>query len=122
MRNHQRGMTTIGLILVLAVLGAIAFAVIQLVPVYLENMKLVQVLNQTKTSLDGQSAGVTEIRKSIEKRVDIEGLRDVNIHQDFAIKRSPNGYRVSIDYERRKPYVANVYLLAEFDHSVEIIR
>jgi hypothetical protein len=27
---------------------------------------------------------------------------------------------VSINYERRKPYVANISLLAEFEHSVEI--
>jgi len=122
MRKRQEGMTALGFILVLAVLGVIAFGVIQLVPVYLENMKMVQVLNQTKTALDGQNASVTDIRKSIEKRVDIEMLMDVSPRKDFVIKRSPNGFTVAIDYERRKPYIANVYLLAEFEHSVEIVR
>ena len=122
MRNHQQGITTIGFILVLAVLGLIAFGVIQMVPVYLENMKIVQVLNQTKSSLDGQNASVTDIRETIEKRVDIEGLREVKARKDFEIKRSANGYTVSVDYERRRPYIANVYLLAVFDYSVEVVR
>jgi hypothetical protein len=122
MHKHQHGMTTIGFILVLAVLGLIAFGVIQMVPVYLENMKIVQVLNQTKSSLDGQNATVTEIRDTLEKRVDIEGLREVKARKDFEIKRSANGFNVSVDYERRRAYIANIYLLAVFDYSVEIVR
>jgi hypothetical protein len=122
MRNNQRGMTAIGFILVLAVLGLISFGVLQMVPVYLESMKIVQVLKQTKTDLDGQNADIDEIRNSIAKRVNIEGLYDVNPRKDFTIKRTGNGYAVGMAYERRRAYVANVYLLAVFDHSVEIIR
>jgi hypothetical protein len=122
MRNNQRGMTAIGFILVLAVLGLISFGVLQMVPVYLESMKIVQVLKQTKTDLDGQNADIDKIRNSIDKRVNIEALYDVDVRKDFTIKRSGTGYTVGMAYERRRAYVANVYLLAVFDHSVEIIR
>ena len=122
MRRNQRGITTIGLIMVLAILGLISFAVIQMVPVYLENMKIVQVLKQTKSDLDGQNASADDIRTALDKRVNIEGLYDVNARKDFEIKRSGNGFTVGMAYERRRAYVANVYLLAVFDNSVEIIR
>jgi hypothetical protein len=121
MRTQQRGMTTIGLILVLVVLGLIAFGTIQLVPVYLENMKIVQMLNQTKTQLDGQKPSVRMIRDALYRRAEIESLNDIDTKKDFIIKPVPKGYSVSIKYERRKPYVANVYLLAAFEHSVEIV-
>ena len=97
MRNRQQGMTAIGLMLILAVLGMIAFGVIQMVPVYLENMKVVQVLNQTKDALDGQNADVGEIRKALSKRVSVEMLYDIKAKKDFVIKRTANGYSVSID-------------------------
>ena len=122
MHKRQRGMTAIGFILVLSVLGLIGFGVLQLVPVYLESMKIVQVLKQTKNDLDGQNADVDEIRKAIDKRVNIEGLYDVVPRKDFTIKRSANGFTVGMAYERRRAYVYNIYLLAVFDHSVEIIR
>ena len=122
MRNRQTGMTAIGFILIVVVLGLIGFGVIQLVPVYLENMKIQQVLNQTKTSLDGQNSGPIDIRKALAKRANIEALYDVDPKKDFVIKRSPQGFSVTIDYERKKAYFANVSLLAEFEHSVEIIR
>ncbi|MDP7093291.1 MAG: DUF4845 domain-containing protein [Gammaproteobacteria bacterium] len=122
MRKRQRGMTAIGAILVLLVLGSIGFGVIQLVPVYLENMRIVQVMNQVKADLEGQNATVTDIRKALGRRVNIEDLRDVNHRKDFVVSRSGGGYKVQIEYERRKVYFGNIYLLAEFDHTVEIIK
>jgi len=121
MKKQQRGMTAIGLILVLVVLALIAFGVIQLVPVYLENMKIVQLLNQTKTQLDGQNPSIKTIRDTIYKRAQVEDLRDLDTKKDFVIKPISGGYTVTIEYERRKPYFGNVSLLAEFKHSVEII-
>ncbi len=122
MRKQQRGMTTIGMILVLTILGLIGFGIIQLVPVYLENMKIVQLLNQVQSDLEGQSATVADIRKKLAKRVNIESLYDVNYREDFIITRSPGGFKVQMKYTRQRPYFGNISLLAEFDHSVEIIR
>jgi hypothetical protein len=122
MQKQQRGMTGLGIVMLLAVFGFIALGVLQMVPVYLENMKIVQVLNQIKVELDGQNPTVTDIRKSLGKRVNIESLREVNYIKDFKIARSEIGYNVSTTYSRKKQYVANLYLLAEFDHAVEIAR
>ena len=122
MRKQQRGMTTIGLVMLLAVFGLIAFGALQLIPVYLENMKVVQVLNQVKIDFDGQNASVAQIKTAIGKRVDIEDLREFDWRKDFVISRSPTGYWVSTEYNRKKKYVANVFLLVEFEHEVEITK
>jgi type II secretory pathway pseudopilin PulG len=122
MRNKQQGMTLIGMIIMLTILGIIGFGVLQLVPVYLESMKIAQVLNQVKNDLEGQSATVADIRKSLGKRVDIEALYDVNYRTDFVITRTGNGLKVQMKYERKRPYFGNISLVADFDHSVEIIR
>jgi hypothetical protein len=122
MRKKQQGITALGFMMLLVVFGFLTFGVIQLVPVYLENMKVVQVLNQVKSDLDGQNASLMDIRKSLDKRVNIEDLRDINWRTDFVISRSNNGYFISIEYERVRSFVANVSLLAEFEHEVEIRR
>jgi len=122
MRREQRGITTIGLLILLAFLGLVGFAVIQMVPVYLENMKVQQVLNQAKDKLDGQKATVTDIRKALGNSVNIEDLREIDVRKDIVIERSKDGYTVSIDYQREKTFLANLYLVAKFDHSVEIVR
>ena len=122
MHSTQRGMTFIGMLILVAVLGLIGFGVLQLVPVYLENMKVVQSLNQVKVELDKNSADAVAIRKALRKRFVVEDLRDMDVKRDFLIERIDGGYKVTADYERRRGYVANIYLLVEFTHSVEIVR
>ena len=122
MRHKQQGITAIGALILVTVLGFFAFGIIQMVPVYLENMKVVQVMNQVKTELDGQNASIREINKAIEKRVDVEDLRNFDWRENFVISRSGEGYFISTDYERQRMLVANIYLLAVFTHEVEIAR
>ena len=122
MRREQRGITTIGLIILLAFLGLIGFAIIQMVPVYLENIKVQQVLNQAKDKLDGQKSTVTDIRKAVGNSLNIEDLREFDVKKDILIERSKDGFNVSVDYQRERGFVANVYLVAKFRHSVEIVR
>jgi hypothetical protein len=122
MRKQQRGMTAIGLVALLAVFGLIAFGVIQLVPVYLENMKIVQLLKSVKSDLDGQNASLVQIKNSIGKRVDIEDLRDFDWKNEIEISSSGNGYYLVTEYSRQKSLIGNVYLLAEFYYEVEITK
>lgn len=122
MRTRQGGMTTLGLLILLAFIGMVGFGIIQMVPVYLENMKVRQVLNQTKDKLDGQNAGLPEIRRQLGDLANIESLREVDYRKDFIITRTAEGYTVTIDYSRERSFVANLYLLAKFSHAVEIAR
>ena len=122
MRKQQQGMTTIGLIILVAFIGMFGYAILQMVPVYLENMRIKQIMNQTKTNLDGQKASIMEIRASLGKGANVESLYDLDVREDFDIKRTETGYRVFTEYQREKSFVSNVYLLAKFEHEVEIIR
>jgi hypothetical protein len=122
MQLRQRGMTFIGMLILISFLGMVGFGLIQLVPMYLENMKVVQSVNQVKLELDRNKADAVTIRKALRKRFIVEDLRDMDVKKDFLIERVDGGYRLTADYERRRAYIANVYLLAEFKHSVEILR
>jgi hypothetical protein len=122
MRKQQQGMTTLGIIILVGFISIFVFGIIQMVPVYLENMSIQRVLSQTKTTLDNQGTSVAHIRSQLSKGVSVESLYGVNARTDFMIKRSPQGFSLSIDYQREKLFVANVYLVAKFSHEVEIIR
>ena len=123
MRNRQQGMTAIGMLALAAVFGLIGFAGLRLTPIYLEHMKVLQILNDVKVELDGQEASLTRLRASIGNRLNIESVRGLNV-RDFKIRKTSvgGGYVVQAKYDRRAHYVANVYLLAEFDDTVEILR
>ena len=89
---------------------------------YLENMKVKAVLSDVKTELDGQNPSIPQIRNSIGKRLNIESINALAA-KDFKISRSGSGgFVVRAQYDRRAPYIANLYLLATFNESVEIRR
>ena len=122
MQTRQRGMTLISFILLAALIGMVAYAALRLVPVYGEYMTLTSVMNGVKSELDGQGPTPVSIRNAIERRLNVEsGVSSVNA-RDFEITQSATGYVVSLEYQGRAPYVANLSLVADFERQVEIRR
>lgn len=122
MRARQQGMTAIGMIIAFVFVGIIAFAALKVLPAYMEQMKVTSILEDVKRDLDGNQASIAQIRSAIGKRLDIEMVTGIKT-QDFTIKKTgTGGYRVQAQYERREPYIANLYLVVVIDKQVEIIR
>ena len=123
MRNRQQGMTAIGMLVLAAILGLVGFAALRLTPIYLEHMKVLQILSDVKVELDGQETSLARLRASIGNRLNIESVYGLKV-KDFKITKTSvgGGYVVQAKYDRRTNYVANIYLLAEFDDTVEILR
>ena len=53
MPRHQHGMTFIGLACILALVGVIGYAVVRLIPVYLNYMKIARTMDMTATEVKG---------------------------------------------------------------------
>lgn len=121
MRDRQRGMTLISMAIVVAFIASYGFAVLKVTPFYLEQIKIAGVLKDVETNLSGTQANLMQIRDAIDKRLDIEMVRDLRA-KDFSIKKSSAGYTVNAKYERRASYFGNLYLVVAFDETVEIRR
>jgi hypothetical protein len=119
MRLEQRGITFIGFALLAAMVGILAFAGLKLTPAYLENMKIRRILNDVKLNMDGQHPSPQEVRRAIDKRLDIEMVYGLKA-QDFEITKSADGLTVAARYNKEEPFIANVSLLVNFDDEVEI--
>lgn len=122
MRNKQSGMTLLGFVIMASLAGLLVFAGIRLTPVYLEYMKIVSVLDGTKKEFDGKGADLASLRRSIQRRFDVESVSVVKM-ADFKVTKSPaGGYILAIAYEHKAPYIANINFVVDFDKTVEIIR
>ena len=63
---------------------------------------------------------LAQCRNAIARRFSVE---DINLDVDtFKIAPSKNGYTLSVQYEERASYVADLYLLIAYDRQVEITR
>ena len=111
--------TGVGRALLAAMVAILGFAGLKLTPAYLENMKIKRILNDVKLNMDGQNPTPQEIRRAIDKRLDVEMVYGLKA-QDFQIAKSAEGFTVAARYDRSEPFIANVSLLVTFNDEVEI--
>ena len=121
MRVKQRGITLISLAIIVAFVASYAFAVLKVIPFYLEQIKISRVLNDVQANLSGSGPTPQKIRDAIDKRLNIEMVYELTA-RDFKIKKSSGGFEVHAAYERRASYFGNLYLVVAFDETVEINR
>jgi type II secretory pathway pseudopilin PulG len=119
MKQRQRGMTFLGIVIILLILGSALYAGIRLVPVYIEYSKVVRSLNQVRDEHAAIETNQNLIRRSLERRWDVEDIASIG-WKEIEIKKTSEGFDVGAYYEAERPFVANVYLLVKFDYTVSI--
>ena len=121
MKGRQAGITTLGLIILVAFVGLFAFAGIRLTPVYLNYMKIVGVVEGVRDEFDGASASRTAIRSSIARRFDIESVAVITA-KDVKVTKVDGGHEIAATYSHTAPFIANVNFVVDFDKRVLIRR
>jgi Tfp pilus assembly protein PilE len=118
MRHRQRGMTFIGLLIIMAMAGVLVYAGIRLTPVYLNYMKIARTMDSVATEMQGNpdEAG---IRRSLERHWEIEDIGRVD-STDVQIQKGEDGLTLHVAYDDQVPFIANVSLIAHFDKTVTI--
>ncbi len=119
MRQKQSGITAIGFVVLAALVAMVGYGVIRLIPVYMTQMQIRQMLEELKTQNDGNNPSPSHLRSDIGKQLDIDAVNYPKV-QDFTITKTETGYTVAISYDDSVPYIGNLSLVASFDNSVEI--
>jgi Tfp pilus assembly major pilin PilA len=120
MDRRQRGMTLIGWLIVLGLIAFFSLLAIRLVPVYLDNYKVRGTLASLKEEPYITQKAPEEIRRLIERRLDINMVETVQA-KDFKIERKDGRTAVYTEYEVQRPFLGNVSLLVRFNNRVEMV-
>lgn len=112
--RHQRGLTLVGLIIILGMLGFAALLAAKLLPAYLEFYAIKRIVNEISTSGETQNGSAKTIQASFDRRATIESVTSVR-GRDLEIVKEGNGFVVSASWERRVPLVYNISALMEFE-------
>lgn len=117
-RHRQTGMTMIGWLILLAILGFFALAGLRLMPAYLEYMSVVSAVGGVaeESTLDSTPG---QIRESIRRRFVVNDVSTIN-ERDIQIKRDDGEMFLVVDYEARRPLIANIEALVVFNRRFEV--
>ncbi|UCC57343.1 MAG: DUF4845 domain-containing protein [Gammaproteobacteria bacterium] len=119
--NRQKGMTAIGWLIVLALIGFFVLLALRMVPAYMEYYKVVSTLESLEEETGWSNVTPQAIRRLIERRFDISYVQSITPRQ-VSIKPLGAYYNVSARYEAREPIFGNVYVVMKFHKQVKVRR
>ena len=93
MKKRQRGMTFLGILTILIILGAAIYGGIRAVPVYLEYMEVSRAMEQVKDEHSAIETSAQMIRNSLERRWDVEDIKGLS-WKEVEIKKTSEGFEV----------------------------
>jgi hypothetical protein len=117
MKRAQGGMTLIGFLIVLAVVGLFAYIGMKLFPMYSEYYAVKQALKGLAAEPGIANRDPAKIEDSFFRRLYISYAEDVK-PEHVKIKRIDAGWQMDVDYEVRKPLMYNLDVVGKF-HATE---
>ena len=119
--KSQRGMTTIGWIVVIALFSSILLTGFKIIPMYLEYFNVQSLMDglAKDTSVDARSK--RDLWIAFNKRLRVNQVTSIK-REDVTFSRKDGVTTVKLEYRVEKPWIAQLFLGAQFQHSVEIKR
>ncbi|TCZ88581.1 DUF4845 domain-containing protein [Lysobacter sp. N42] len=120
MKRAQQGMTLIGFVLVLAVAGVFIYMGMKLIPMYSEYYAVKQAME----GLAQEGAGAYDAAKVKDlffRRLDMSYSENVK-PADVKLLRKDAGWMMTVDYEVRRPLIANIDVVGHFVAEKELKR
>lgn len=117
--TRQKGMTGIGWLIVLALIGFFVLLVLKMFPEYKQYFDVASTLNSMEKESGFSSPA--DIRKMAERRFDVSFITAIT-PRDLVIRPKGDKYTVQAKYERKVHLFYNVSVVMDFDKQVTVDR
>lgn len=120
--KKQQGMTLIGWVFVLAIIGFFATLTMRLLPMYQEYYGVLQIMESMETELKNNKLSKQQVMLLLYKRFDTGYISSVK-KENIELGRGKSGAyvtRIKIDYEVRKPFIAQIDLIGHFVTEIDV--
>ena len=107
--KQQRGISLVGLIVVLAIMGFVAIVAMKTVPAFAEYSAAKDAINLAKAA----GGSPREMQVAFDKNAGVNDI-DAITGRDLVISKDTGATEISFEYEKRIPLFANVSLLFDF--------
>ena len=119
--SRQQGMTLLGFILVLMVVGAFAFIIIRLFPVYSEYYSVVSAMRALQQEPGIAAKTPDQVRDLLDRKFYISYVKTPK-KNDIKITRREGEYILQVKYDVRGDLLYNLDYIASFDKTVSLSR
>jgi hypothetical protein len=120
-RHSQKGLTTIGWILAIAIFGSIVLTGLKILPMYLDYFNVKTVVDSVANDPEIDPKSKRDLWTAINKRLLVNQVRSIK-RENVGFVRKEGVTTITVNYTTEKPYIAQLYLVAKFNYKVDIKR
>lgn len=121
MKRNERGMTLLGFVIVLAVVGFFAYVAMRLFPMYQEYYSVRSAMKGLAAEPGIGSQDPARIQDLFFRRLYINYSENVK-KEHVKLRRVDNGWEMQVQYEVRRPLVGNLDVVGKFDSTQMLTR
>lgn len=118
-KARQEGITAIGALIILVLVGFLALAVLKLFPVYMEHMSVTASMDSLKEEPGDEPLNRRKLEQLLMRRFNVNSIRNVG-REHITVEPTSSGHTVAVVYERRVPFMANIDFVVSFEDQVEV--
>ncbi|MBK7013009.1 MAG: DUF4845 domain-containing protein [Xanthomonadales bacterium] len=119
--KRSRGITLIGFLMLLCVVGFFGYLAMRLIPMYSEYMGVVKAMELVKAEPNAANMSPEQVRQTLIFKFDTQYVADDAIPpQGIRVVRQGSASTLTVTYERRVPFVYNLELVGTFEKSVNL--
>ena len=119
--HRQRGLTLIGVIIVLAVAGFFGYLIMRVFPVYSEYYGVVSAMKALQAEPGVANMPPERIRDLLDRKFYIGYVKNVQPN-NVKIRRQGGNYLLTVSYEVRDKLIYNLDYIATFNKTVNLTR
>jgi len=117
--RYQKGMTGLGWIIIIALIGLLTLFTLKTFPAYLNSMTISSILSDMEKEPDMGTKTPSEIMGTLYKRMGVNNVRDID-RDSIYIDSTKDFIILEVDYEVRRNFFGNIDLVMSFNKRAEI--
>ena len=121
MKRKQGGLSLLGFLVVLAVVGFAAYVGMKLFPMYQEYYSVQSAMKGLANEPGMADMDPAKIQDLFFRRLYINYSENVK-PQNVKFERTEGGWKMRVNYEVRRPLVGNLDVVGKFDRTQELTR
>jgi len=114
--QRQRGMSTLSLLVVIALVGLGITCGLKMIPAYIDYWSLKGIFEAVEADPATQQANPKLIESMLQKRLDINSIRSFSQKDSVSIRQEDGQLIIEFYYEVREELFANVDVVMKFEH------
>jgi hypothetical protein len=118
--RSQRGLSTLGWLVVLALGAFFVSTLIKMVPHYLDYLSLKKVITSVETDRLQDVKTVGDFEAYVARGMTVNNVRGLDLKDTLKVTLDSGNFVVQLKYEKRESLIGNLDLVAKFDNEFRV--